>query len=681
MVEFMNGYNAPMDRQFDEEPIEPLEAQDIETPVIPISELGTTVADSAQGGNILQHIESMVRVGTKKIQLVIAGNPQGMSAMAGSYGKDMRREIKEKAKAAGVEITGVELSPQRVAGLSGFNPQQGNISEEKRIQDVQHVKDAVEFAADVAGGGGVDVWSNEFHRDILDAEWNDEKSDARFYNYEKGELKDPSKVRVTKYLIDGRTGEFMRGSQVFTNEKVKRVRFVTAKDKGLVGKKDPKTGRVLQEDDFIDLEGNYVDKFDKHSAGKLVPKIRDDGEFETYSVGWNDIKKETEAYNKEHGKDWKPEEYLFRERLIAQRTQLSGQELYWGRNIKDMQEKMEDLIKLKNSVEEMEKDMTPEAKKSWVKEQLIPQLANMQAIQGNPERLQEKEPGELLRDALNRAQQQLRSNQEQAVHYAQNAAEIDEALESIKTPTDFAEQKTFDSYAEAGLHAYKVTQERKLDKPVYVGPELGWAGQSYGGHPEEFIKIVKESRNKMAEKLKEKGLSESAAKKYAKEHIKGMLDTSHLTMWWKHFAPEEGESEKDRLKRFNEWTQKQVQKMVKEDVVGGVQIVDAITGVHAHLPPGQGKFDTKGMIQAMKKEGFDGPMVSEGHEEDPIQKGRMLTETWRLFGSPISSAPGQQGSWGGIQSSYFGHTMPTNYVVGGYSPSNDWTLWSETPLE
>ena len=89
----------------------------------------------------------------------------------------------------------------------------------------------------------------------------------------------------------------------------------------------------------------------------------------------------------------------------------------------------------------------------------------------------------------------------------------------------------------------------------------------------------------------------------------------------------------------------------------------------------------------MKEAGFKGPIISEGHEEDTSNfgKGRILTEAWRAFGSPVGrysrGAPMGLQSWGGMQSAYFGHARPITYIAGAYSPSNEWTLWSETPFE
>jgi hypothetical protein len=187
--------------------------------------------------------------------------------------------------------------------------------------------------------------------------------------------------------------------------------------------------------------------------------------------------------------------------------------------------------------------------------------------------------------------------------------------------------------------------------------------------------------------MDQQGYTKEAANEAAKTHIQGMLDTSHLAMWYKHFARKEGETDEKHLQRFQGWMKDEAVKMVKEGVVGGVQVVDSITGEHSHLPAGQGSFDVAGVVVEMEKAGFKGHIIAEGHEEDTagFGQGRILTETWRAFGAPISNvAPGQpmgMRSWGGIQRSYFGHLNPTTYVIGAYVPSNEWQPWSEVGFD
>jgi len=79
-------------------------------------------------------------------------------------------------------------------------------------------------------------------------------------------------------------------------------------------------------------------------------------------------------------------------------------------------------------------------------------------------------------------------------------------------------------------------------------------------------------------------------------------------------------------------------------------------------------------------------MISEGYGEDSLfGAGRQMTETWRAFGSPIF-----RGDWGGggapqrwtdVQHGYFRQMQSPYFIFGAYSPSNDWQLWSQVPLE
>ena len=695
MVQFQSGYVSSMEREFQEQPVTPLEPVnfDIEKPIIPISEIGTTSPDSV-GGNILQNLERNINMGTKKIQIVFTpGRGGGVSTGPSSYGKEVRKSLKEKAQATGVDIIGVELSPAMISGLAGFNQRSGQISEEQRQTDMNQVKDAIRFAADVSGGGCVDIWSQEFQRQIFDADWNKDKGTGKkvFYDHSPDELKkDVKDLNLTKYLIDKRTGAPMRGSDVRTNDKIYRIKYKTAKDFGMTGKKDASGTRMLKEDDYVDAEGNYVSKYDDEAFMKLVPKIDDKKkDFEIETANWDTIVKEAKEYSQEHakelgGRELKPEEYFYRQKLATEAARTRGTALYYGRDVDEMYGQLNELTKNREMLRAMEAKMTMEQKQEWIRDNVLKQKGV--SVSEEAAYLQ-KNPSDIVTERITRLSNQIHAHQEQAISARQSFEEIKDVVSSISTPENFAKGKTFESYAELGIDAMNVTKERKLDKAIYVGPELGWAGQSYGGHPEEFIEIVEQSRKKMAEKLIAQGYKEDSAKEAAKNHIKGMMDTSHLAMWFKHYAKKDDETDEKHLKRFNEWTKEQVKKMVEKGVVGGVQVVDSITGEHAHLPAGQGSFDVVGMVHAMKNAGFKGPIISEGHEEDTggFGQGRILTETWRAFGSPIgqysASQPAGIKSWGGMQNSYFGRTMPTNYIVGAYSPSNDWSLWSEMPFE
>jgi endonuclease IV len=276
----------------------------------------------------------------------------------------------------------------------------------------------------------------------------------------------------------------------------------------------------------------------------------------------------------------------------------------------------------------------------------------------------------------------------------------------------YAIKQTIKSYAEAGVEAMQQSHVNPYaKKDIFLAPENIFPEMGYGSHPEELIELVQKSRKEMTRYLSEPmiedpsgkkdkegnlimvnnpyymGLSKEEAEKEAKSHIKATFDTQHLGMWFKDFEPLQGETRQDRKKRFDKWYLEEVEKMAKEGIIGNVHLVDAIGGGHQHLPAGQGDLPLKEAIQILKKHGYDGSINSEAYGEERFGQGRILLETWRHFGSNIYdlSGYGSAGmpapSWSAVRNSYFGQIYPPYFIFGAYSPSNDWTLWSQVPME
>jgi hypothetical protein len=283
----------------------------------------------------------------------------------------------------------------------------------------------------------------------------------------------------------------------------------------------------------------------------------------------------------------------------------------------------------------------------------------------------------------------------------QNMEEARQSISHLKPVEQFAPEKTALSYAEAGLYAMQESNQLraqgKLKKELYVGPEIGWPDY-YGGHPDEFIAIVRKSRDKMVDFLTKPKIVDEAtgqeikspyydprvsvkeAKELASKHIAGTFDTSHLGMWYKHFKPDLPEAQ--RLKEFNRWYMDQVDKIANANVVGGIQVVDSHSGEHGHLPPGQGIFPVIEATKRFQEKGFKGFIVSEGHDEETFGQGRIRTKLWERMGGKIGQGYfGQPAAWGHIAPSYFGKTYSPKFMFGSYVPSNDFRLWSEVPLE
>ncbi|MBW3004929.1 sugar phosphate isomerase/epimerase, partial [Candidatus Woesearchaeota archaeon] len=285
--------------------------------------------------------------------------------------------------------------------------------------------------------------------------------------------------------------------------------------------------------------------------------------------------------------------------------------------------------------------------------------------------------------------------------YEQQAAENEKKAEYLKPIGEYAMQRTTESYAKLGVAARQETiYNKNAKRPVSVGPELGWP-HAYGSHPKEFKELIHQARDKMVDLLTSKtikdpkteqekpnpyyepGMSRSEAERAAATHIKGCLDTSHLGMWFQHFKTELPWHK--RVEEFNKWYMEEIKELAKGDEVGSIQLVNSMSGAHGHLPPGQGIFPVVEAAKEFKKQGFKGFMVSEGHEEEAFNEGRILVETWRAFNAPFESqyGPGAPArGWGDIEGRYLGYKQSPRQMFGSYVPPfGEYKPWTEIPLE
>lgn len=296
---------------------------------------------------------------------------------------------------------------------------------------------------------------------------------------------------------------------------------------------------------------------------------------------------------------------------------------------------------------------------------------------------------------------QVDSDRELAIGQLQQADEAKRKVENIKPVSKYAKEKSMNSYAELGIAAMDETLNNpNVRSPIHVGPELGWP-HAYGGHPKEFVELIKGARAKMAELLTTEyitddkgkkyknehyhpGISRSQAQKQAEEHIQGMLDTGHLGMWLEHFEPTMRYNE--RVREFNKWFMKQIDYLAGEKVIGGIQAVDSAGASHGHLPAGQGIFPVVDAVRKLKDAGFHGYIVSEGHEEERFGEGRILLKTWQAFNAPIESryGPGVPAGRGydNVHQAYFGRVASPRQMFGSYTPPfGEYKPWSEIPFE
>ncbi len=682
MAEFRTLEYGPMDRAYHEAISEtPHDSgPQLEAPIAPINELGETVPEHDPSGrfkNIIQTTQAAIRGGAGTLQIVLMTPHE--SAIGGrpkAYGKEVREALKEVALASKVNIAGVEL-PTSLNNLAGFDHQQGIFSDEKRKQSLDEVRDAIRFAADIGRGGGVDIVSWEFPRGVNDAEWN------------KPVLKDGKEVRP------------------FVQEGEQRIGWLV----------DDRTGRTMQ---IRKDEVQHI-PYDKKTFEPLRPGAKELEKLETGEIKelplsefeWDDFKRWADHTNEqlkkgidpdtgkpwgidpETNQQWAPEKkQLQQERQQAR--EIFEQKIKEGKLITPDEKYID--VQLKGQINSLVGWRTHYAKRAQDAREAM-ETAEQEMREAEDDQSREK-----LRENFKKARHEYEDSLHTSHGQQQQINELKERFKHIKPIKDYALERSARTYAEAGVEAMRTYEQGRekgtVERPLHVGPEIGWPGY-YGSHPDEFIDLVQNSRKQMVELLTQpsikdvKGnpinnpycdptINKQKAQELADKHIKGLFDTSHMGMWLAHFEAKPGESEEKRIERFKkDFYLPAVEKIIKANVVGGVQLVDSMSAAHGHLPPGEGIFPVMETAKLFKESGFTGFMVSEGHEEEKFGEGRIRSKLWQHAGANVGAGyfSGPPLRWGQVQQGYFGKSYSPLFMFGGYSPSNEFKLWSEVPLE
>ncbi len=212
--------------------------------------------------------------------------------------------------------------------------------------------------------------------------------------------------------------------------------------------------------------------------------------------------------------------------------------------------------------------------------------------------------------------------------------------------------------------------------------------EQYGAHPEELMRLVKGSRKVMKKKLQKLGMDKETANELAKKHITSTFDTGHLNVWRKYWDADPKKSVEQNDEDFNKWSLAMVDKLSKEGIIGHLHLDDNYGYHDDHLAPGEGNTPIREMIKILKKNGYKGEMIVEpGADFSTDASGfHSVLKTWRHFGIPVyghgsAAMAGRGRSWEQVGYGWFGQQAPPYFTFGGYSPSEDWTLWSGVPLE
>ncbi len=635
MPEFPDYY-TPMDRQYHGSMPEERQKK-IEEPIFPIQRLGATVPEIDRAGrfkNFVQHVQATMRSGVGQIQLVLETHPDtALGGYVKAYGKEVREALREIQKANDAMIVGIEM-PTSFSNLTGMDPQGRSMTEEKRREQLEAVRDAINFAAEATQGGGVDMVSFEFQRPFFDQKWN-KQAEPRQKLFE---LSPDEEKKASIQFVDERTGALVSAN--------------LAEGIPLPLSKNPK--EAIMEQGQLRPGETGVDP----DTG--LPKVE--------MWGWTDFL----GWAKENAKKAGEEDPVLYAKKLFKDQLLRNQEVIAEAQARSSQRKI-GVILTHTDLPDFEEIQDPR------------QAYNKFMELGSEKRKQIMDEVPDIRAEVYSAEAQWR-----------NMEESKKRRESLVPIEVEGKNKAWKSYAEAGIMAMEATHRNRREKqPVFIGPEIGWP-QFYGGHPDEFIELIKKSREKMVDLLikpiDEKGnpnkyydptLSQKEAEEQAKQHIKGTFDTGHMGMWFRHFRPDLSYDE--RLTEFKKWYLEQSEKLAKSDVVGTIQLVDTATGAHAHLPPGQGMLPIFEAAKEFQKKKFSGYLIAEGHEEEKFNEGRIFLKTWEEMGFVPAGYFAQSPSpkrWGDVQSGYFGRTYAPKMMFGSYAPPfGEYKPWSEIPFE
>ena len=508
--------------------------------------------------------------------------------------------------------------------------------------------------------------------------------------------------RQVLYMVDDRNGKVV--NEVRKSQTVNEPKFKTI---------------TLENGDevYVDQDGNPLeDETDFNNLFMRVPEWDSSGtKFKTVRRDWDYFVAKSERWNKKfpkkNGKKWSPEEMFFRAQTETHILRNRGHSLFYGRGYEDSVKARDEMRKAYDYYKKLEESLpadevwkimisqNPAGRHGYGMEQLFPR--------------EDKLPSEALKEAIHQQNMDLKHIRNASAAADAEADQLIETLDHVRPVQEYAQEITSKSYAEAGIHAMEQTKQNPhARRDIFVAPENLWPEMGYGTHPQELIQLVTSAREKMIQMLTKKmipsrherrdekgelkkepnpfytGMGKKEAEEYANRHIKATFDTQHLGMWWKHFQAMPGETKDRRRERFKGWFLEQVKDMKKHDIIGHIHAVDSLGGGHHHLPAGQGDLPVKEALEMLKKAGYKGTIISEGHEEDGrFGAGRQMTATWRHFGSPISGvsygggAPGGGASWSNVQHSYFQQMQNPYFIFGSYSPSNDWQFWSQVPIE
>ncbi|MFC1691672.1 TIM barrel protein [Nanoarchaeota archaeon] len=709
----VGSYYHSMDREYNEPSPKPPAEQlgpDEPMPGVGVGDIGMSVPMGIAAQNV-QGVASHIRMGAQHLDIQFTGvsRSQKQSQTPGIYGEEQRQALRELRKANDVKFTThATFGIMGASGFTGDNPYNAWFTKEQRKIATEEMQRAVDFAKDVAGGGSVTIHVGEVERPISESPWNRTK-DGRYLFKHFDEEPEHARLRV----VDDRTGQVMQ--QVRKNQRISRPKWLKA-DHDHEGEDSRGNKVMIKKGDYINyLDQKIPDDITYHAQYGRVPTYDfETGRFVTEYYDWNDIVKETNGRNEWKRKmlgreltfdeEFAPEEVYLRSTLETNEAHSRGWSLQYGERV---DKEILAIKKLRESLEfykDLEKKIPKEEVWKVMKDDTS--LFNYTG-QDHLVPMERKMPTDLLKDRIKQTQKSLEFARQASVSQQMQAEDSAETQRHVVSATKYGRRESVKSYAESAIHA--IDASRDSEKPVYLSMEHIFP-ERFGGHPEELRQLVYDTREEVVARLSDKrikdpankkdkfgnivmvdnpyfrGITEKEARKLAENSVKVTLDTGHLNTWRKYWQGNPQKSWEENNEGFKKWYLQQVEMLSRENLIGNVHLSDNFGYNDEHLAIGQGNAPVKEAVAILKKYGYDETMLVEpgGDATTNLSAFHGLMTSWRHFGSPIYGmgfGGGGQGGWSDIQYGYFGRARPPYYVFGSYSPSNEWQLWSQVPLE
>ncbi len=672
-----------------------------------------------------------------------SGNRQAMTP--GMFGEDQRQAIKEISKLNEVNLTThaayniMGLMGQDQRGNLSINNAMMDVEEIKAAIDF--AADTAGGGSVVVHTG---EWERPMTDMVIDDEtggdrtnlgWDIDGSGRNMFRQRPSEIAD---AQFT--LIDDRDSRIYE--QVQKDRKIHYPNWKTAETDNANGYDQDGNPTPIRAGDYVDYEGRKIkDENIYDPVDGRVPEFDISGQrFKTVERDFEYFKREASdknewlqrnwqkvAYEKgfttreEFDKNWYyikmyPEEAYLRATLESNEGYARGWALSFSERVESQVKQLDKLREARTYYEDL-KSKVP-ADEQWKIMKQDTQLFNQTGGIVPPET---KDPVQYVDDQIRSAEANLEYARLSAVSQEAQARDTAVTKEHLITPIKRFEKVTSQMYAMAAIHAMRKSSDP--DNPVTLAIENIFPDR-FGNHPQELKWLVGKVRERMVDMLTEDqilygdqqgypsegaqdqyganpykiaGMTKAEATKRAEEHVKITFDTAHANLWRKYWQEDPSQSPEQNESGFKSWYLEQFEDLAKNKMIGNIHLVDNLGQWDDHLAPGQGNAPIKEVMHILEKHGYDKAITTEpgADASTDLSDFHGLMKTWRHLGSPIygagfgsgaaggggSGGSGGPGTWGSVQYSYFGQTEAPQYTFGAYAPSNDWTLWSQVPME